>query len=231
MEPLRWRLPGARPTVVALVVAALAAALAAAGSRPALADPDGGPAALAAARAETLALRQRLADQEAARRAMVATAAARARAHVGMYVGQGLMVHAPHTGALVRVDAARPSGYAGAGRPGRKGSERLGLGPGRRPAPGELDGVVPAVGARVVLGQRIAALAADAAQREALLPALAGSGVGSGALHRASLGAHVKSPILCRAGLAARPPCDDLKVCHPPPGRRKAVRGEPPGQR
>jgi peptidoglycan DL-endopeptidase CwlO len=52
---------------------------------------------------------------------MVATAAAaRARAHVGMYVGQGLMVHAPHTGALVRVDAARPSGYAGATRPGRK---------------------------------------------------------------------------------------------------------------
>jgi peptidoglycan DL-endopeptidase CwlO len=40
--------------------------------------------------------------------------------HVGMYVGQGLMVHAPHTGALVRVDAVRPSGYAGATRPGRK---------------------------------------------------------------------------------------------------------------
>jgi peptidoglycan DL-endopeptidase CwlO len=39
--------------------------------------------------------------------------------HVGMYVGQGLMVHAPHTGALVRVDAMRPSGYAGATRPGR----------------------------------------------------------------------------------------------------------------
>src|SRR5215207_8310045 len=38
--------------------------------------------------------------------------------HVGMYVGQGLMVHAPHTGALVRVDALRPSGYAGATRPG-----------------------------------------------------------------------------------------------------------------
>jgi peptidoglycan DL-endopeptidase CwlO len=38
--------------------------------------------------------------------------------HVGMYVGQGLMVHAPHTGALVRVDAMRPSGYAGATRPG-----------------------------------------------------------------------------------------------------------------
>jgi cell wall-associated NlpC family hydrolase len=37
--------------------------------------------------------------------------------HVGMYVGQGLMVHAPHTGALVRVDAVAPSGYAGATRP------------------------------------------------------------------------------------------------------------------
>jgi cell wall-associated NlpC family hydrolase len=41
--------------------------------------------------------------------------------HVGMYVGQGLMVHAPHTGALVRVDPVRPSGYAGATRPRRKG--------------------------------------------------------------------------------------------------------------
>jgi len=39
--------------------------------------------------------------------------------HVGMYVGQGLMVHAPHTGALVRVDALRASGYAGATRPRR----------------------------------------------------------------------------------------------------------------
>jgi cell wall-associated NlpC family hydrolase len=39
--------------------------------------------------------------------------------HVGLYVGQGLMVHAPHTGALVRVDAMRPAGYAGATRPGR----------------------------------------------------------------------------------------------------------------
>jgi hypothetical protein len=28
------------------------------------------------------------------------------------------MVHAPHTGALVRVDALRPGGYAGATRPG-----------------------------------------------------------------------------------------------------------------
>jgi peptidoglycan DL-endopeptidase CwlO len=39
--------------------------------------------------------------------------------HVGMYVGQGLMVHAPHTGALVRVDPLRPAGYAGATRPPR----------------------------------------------------------------------------------------------------------------
>jgi cell wall-associated NlpC family hydrolase len=38
--------------------------------------------------------------------------------HVGIYVGQGLMVHAPHTGALVRVDALRPAGFAGATRPG-----------------------------------------------------------------------------------------------------------------
>jgi cell wall-associated NlpC family hydrolase len=37
--------------------------------------------------------------------------------HVGIHLGQGLMVHAPHTGALVRVDAMRPDGYAGATRP------------------------------------------------------------------------------------------------------------------
>ena len=37
--------------------------------------------------------------------------------HVGIYVGQALMVHAPHTGALVRVDPLRPDGYAGATRP------------------------------------------------------------------------------------------------------------------
>jgi peptidoglycan DL-endopeptidase CwlO len=41
--------------------------------------------------------------------------------HVGMYVGQGLMVHAPHTGALIRVDAMRPGGYAGATRPRSRG--------------------------------------------------------------------------------------------------------------
>jgi cell wall-associated NlpC family hydrolase len=44
--------------------------------------------------------------------------------HVGLYLGQGLMVHAPHTGALVRVDAIRPSGYAGATRPGTGGTPR-----------------------------------------------------------------------------------------------------------
>jgi hypothetical protein len=97
-------------------------------------------AMLATARAEVRSLvRAEQARQEAARRAMVAAAAARAKAlgfaalvfwahdpdrpatihHVGMYVGQGLMVHAPHTGALVRVDAMRPAGYAGATRPGR----------------------------------------------------------------------------------------------------------------
>jgi peptidoglycan DL-endopeptidase CwlO len=37
--------------------------------------------------------------------------------HVGIYVGQALMVHAPYTGALVRVDPLRPGGYAGATRP------------------------------------------------------------------------------------------------------------------
>ena len=42
--------------------------------------------------------------------------------HVGMYVGQGLMVHAPHTGALVRVDAVPPSGYTGATRPSGSGN-------------------------------------------------------------------------------------------------------------
>jgi cell wall-associated NlpC family hydrolase len=41
--------------------------------------------------------------------------------HVGMHVGQGLMVHAPHTGALVRVDPIRAAGYAGATRPAVRG--------------------------------------------------------------------------------------------------------------
>jgi cell wall-associated NlpC family hydrolase len=41
--------------------------------------------------------------------------------HVAIYVGQALMVHAPHTGALVRVDPLRPDGYAGATRPGTGG--------------------------------------------------------------------------------------------------------------
>jgi peptidoglycan DL-endopeptidase CwlO len=44
--------------------------------------------------------------------------------HVGIYVGQGLMVHAPHTGARVRVDAIRPAGYAGATRPGTGAARR-----------------------------------------------------------------------------------------------------------
>ncbi|HYT25488.1 MAG TPA: C40 family peptidase [Actinomycetota bacterium] len=38
--------------------------------------------------------------------------------HVGMYVGQGLMVDAPHTGAQVRVESIRAGGYVGATRPG-----------------------------------------------------------------------------------------------------------------
>jgi cell wall-associated NlpC family hydrolase len=37
--------------------------------------------------------------------------------HVGLYVGQGLMVDAPHTGARVRVEPLHPRGYAGATRP------------------------------------------------------------------------------------------------------------------
>ena len=37
--------------------------------------------------------------------------------HVGMYLGQGLEVDAPHTGAQVRVEAVDPGGYIGAVRP------------------------------------------------------------------------------------------------------------------
>jgi len=36
--------------------------------------------------------------------------------HVGMYVGQGLMVNAPYTGALVRVEPIHPGDYVGATR-------------------------------------------------------------------------------------------------------------------
>ncbi len=41
--------------------------------------------------------------------------------HVGMYVGKGKMIHAPHTGAQVRIDkldAYRKSSFVGAVRPG-----------------------------------------------------------------------------------------------------------------
>jgi len=38
--------------------------------------------------------------------------------HVGIYVGTGLMVDAPHTGAVVRVEPADWSGFVGATRPG-----------------------------------------------------------------------------------------------------------------
>ena len=38
--------------------------------------------------------------------------------HVGLYVGDGLMVDAPHTGAVVRVESAGWSGFVGATRPG-----------------------------------------------------------------------------------------------------------------
>jgi cell wall-associated NlpC family hydrolase len=37
--------------------------------------------------------------------------------HVGMYIGKGLMVEAPHTGAVVRISSIWRSGYAGAVRP------------------------------------------------------------------------------------------------------------------
>jgi len=37
--------------------------------------------------------------------------------HVGLYVGSGLMIDAPHTGALVRVESAGWTGLAGATRP------------------------------------------------------------------------------------------------------------------
>src|SRR5215211_1931591 len=113
----------------------------------------------------------------------------------------------------------------------RRRPDALGLGLGGGAAPGELDGVVPAVGARVVLGQRIAALAAHAAEREALLPALAGSGVGSGALHRASLGAHGNPRSSAGQAPPARPPWRRPQSLPPRSGRRKAASTEPPGQR
>ena len=37
--------------------------------------------------------------------------------HVGMYVGHGQMVDAPHTGAFVRVEPVWLSDYVGATRP------------------------------------------------------------------------------------------------------------------
>jgi cell wall-associated NlpC family hydrolase len=46
--------------------------------------------------------------------------------HVGIYVGQALMVHAPYTGAQVRVDPLRPNGYAGATRPAGGTPDRRG---------------------------------------------------------------------------------------------------------
>jgi cell wall-associated NlpC family hydrolase len=38
--------------------------------------------------------------------------------HVGLYVGGGEMIDAPHTGALVRLDRAGQSDLVGATRPG-----------------------------------------------------------------------------------------------------------------
>ena len=120
------------------------------------------------------------------------------------------------------------AGRAGGGSRRLAGVVGSGLGLGRGTAPGELDGVVPAVGARVVLGQRLATLPADAAEREALLAALAGAGVGSGALHRASLGAHVFPDPLPGA---ARPPWRRPESLPPRHGRRKGGQPERPGQR
>jgi cell wall-associated NlpC family hydrolase len=37
--------------------------------------------------------------------------------HVGMYIGRGLMVEAPHTGAVVRTASIWRSDYTGAARP------------------------------------------------------------------------------------------------------------------
>ncbi len=37
--------------------------------------------------------------------------------HVGLYIGGGMMIHAPHTGDVVRIAPAFRSGYSGAGRP------------------------------------------------------------------------------------------------------------------
>jgi len=38
--------------------------------------------------------------------------------HVGIYAGSGLMIDAPHTGAVVRVEPAGWEGFVGATRPG-----------------------------------------------------------------------------------------------------------------
>jgi cell wall-associated NlpC family hydrolase len=38
--------------------------------------------------------------------------------HVGIYIGQGLMIDAPHTGAVVRIEAAQRSDVVGVTRPG-----------------------------------------------------------------------------------------------------------------
>jgi cell wall-associated NlpC family hydrolase len=38
--------------------------------------------------------------------------------HVGIYVGSGLMIDAPHTGAVVRIEPVGWSGFVGATRPG-----------------------------------------------------------------------------------------------------------------
>ena len=44
--------------------------------------------------------------------------------HVGLYIGDGRMVEAPFTGALVRVASINRAGFFGAGRPAPAGGER-----------------------------------------------------------------------------------------------------------
>ncbi|WP_261986080.1 NlpC/P60 family protein [Microbispora sp. CSR-4] len=41
--------------------------------------------------------------------------------HVGLYIGEGKMVHAPHTGSHVQIAPMSRSDYAGAVRPSLRG--------------------------------------------------------------------------------------------------------------
>src|SRR6266511_1408993 len=74
------------------------------------------------------------------------------------------------------------------------------LRPGRRPPPGIAGGVLPAVGARVVLGERLTTLCARAPAGEGLLDALGRASLRPGALHRTSLGRHLTPFLLPSTG-------------------------------